>query len=490
MHGLLEEAHRPATASLATPPATATLRGALRSAGTFSNKKDADTAWQKAETRLAEGRLGDPRRGRQTFRRYVTEEWLPNHVIEVTTREAYTYQLNKHIMPWFGPMRMNEIMASTVREWVTDLQAKGVSPATIQKVRFILSAIFTTALNDVTYLHPCKGVKTPTVPRKPLKIITPEQFDAIYAAIPDAILQLLVETDIETGLRWGELTELRVRDLDPITRVLTISRTVVQVDPKFHPDGERFLVKEYPKDKEYRRLKLSAQLTAQDHRAHHGRQPRPGRPDLRDAAAGLPRRPAARRARPGRARLHQAERRRAPVPARDDERLQRREVPVHLLHGRRRDLPGPAPGRWQGLPAPAADRGHRRPHPARLVPAEGLEARARSGPGSRSPYARMTCATRMPHGCSPVAPTCRWSRTGSATAASPPRRSTCTPSPRPTTWRWTRSARSATAPGGQREPAHPRRRPCTRSPRSRSWPAPTRWRTATRACMTGRSTTG
>jgi len=182
--------------------------------------------------------------------------------MEATTREGYTYQLNKHIMPWFGPMRMNEIMASHVREWVTHLQAKGVSPATIQKVRFILSAIFTTALNDVTYLHPCKGVKTPTVPRKPLKIITPEQFEAIYAAIPDATLRLLVETDIESGLRWGELTELRVSDIDLITRVLTVSRTVVQVDPKFHPTGGRFLVKEYPKDKEFRRLKLSTQLTA------------------------------------------------------------------------------------------------------------------------------------------------------------------------------------------------------------------------------------
>jgi integrase len=216
------------------------IRGERRSAGTFSNKKDSDKAWQQAELRQAEGRLSDPRRGRQSFRRYVSDEWLPNHVIEATTREGYTYQPGKHILPWFGPMHMNEIMASHVREWVTHLQAKGVSPATIQKVRFILSAIFTTALNDVTYLHPCKGVKTPTVPRKPLKIITPEQFDAIYAAIPDAALRLLAETDIETGLRWGELTELRASDVDLITRVLTISRTVVQVDPKFHPTGGRF----------------------------------------------------------------------------------------------------------------------------------------------------------------------------------------------------------------------------------------------------------
>ena len=162
-------------------------------------RKDADNAWQKAETKLAEGRISDPRRGRQTFERYVTEEWLPHHVVEATTREGYTYQLGKHIMPWFGPMKMNEIMPFHVREWITALQAKGVTPATIQKLRFILSAIFTTALDEVTFLHPCKGVKTPTVPKKPLKIITPEQFDAIYQALPDDLSRLLTETDIESA---------------------------------------------------------------------------------------------------------------------------------------------------------------------------------------------------------------------------------------------------------------------------------------------------
>jgi integrase len=236
------------------------LRGERRSAGTFASKKDANTAWQRAEAKVGEGRLSDPRRGRQTFRRYVTEEWLPHHVIEASTREAYTYQIGKHILPWFGPMRMNEIMPTHVREWVAGLQAKGVTPATIQKVRFILSAIFSAALNDVTFLHPCKGIRTPTVPRKPLKIITPEQFDTIYAALRDSISRLLIETDIETGLRWGELTELRAGDIDPRTRLLTVNRAVVQVDPKFHPARGRFLVKEYPKDGEYRCLKLSKQL--------------------------------------------------------------------------------------------------------------------------------------------------------------------------------------------------------------------------------------
>jgi site-specific recombinase XerD len=239
------------------------LRGRIRSAGTFATEKAADRAWQRVEVKLAEGRIGDPRRGRQSFGRYVEEEWLPNHVMEATTRESYTYSINKHILPWFAKMRMAEILPSHVREWVTELRGIGVSPATLSKLRVILSAIFTTAFNDqVTFLHPCKGVKTPTVPVRARTIVTPEQFDVIYGKLPTEDAKLLVETEIESGLRWGELTELRVRDLDRVTRLLTVSRAVVEVNPKFHPDRGRFLVKDYPKDKETRRFKLSSQIAA------------------------------------------------------------------------------------------------------------------------------------------------------------------------------------------------------------------------------------
>jgi len=47
------------------------VRGRERSAGTFSSKKAADKAWQSQETKIDEGRAGDPRRGRQTLRSAV-----------------------------------------------------------------------------------------------------------------------------------------------------------------------------------------------------------------------------------------------------------------------------------------------------------------------------------------------------------------------------------------------------------------------------------
>jgi integrase len=234
-------------------------RDRIRSAGTFATKKAAERAAVQAEVLHATGRLGGADVGKLTFRRYVDEVWFPHHVLEPSTREGYRYSIDKHLMPFFGAMKTNAVLPSHVREWVSDRVAAGVSPAMIRHGRIILSAIYTTALNDgVVPLHPCKGVKTPTVPRKEFRIVTPVQFDAIYAALPDEQSRLLVEVAIDSGLRWGELTELRAGDLDPVTRILTVSRAVVMLNPAFHPDGGRFHVKAYPKSKLTRRFKLSA----------------------------------------------------------------------------------------------------------------------------------------------------------------------------------------------------------------------------------------
>lgn len=155
------------------------LKGHQRSAGTFTTQRQADRAWQRAESRVAQGYLGDPGRGRQSFRDYVEKTWLPNHEIEASTRQSYTHVLRCRILPEFGSMRMIDILPEHVREWVAAMKRGGVSAPTIRYAMVVLSAIFTTALNDqVTSLHPCKGVKTPPVPAPPRRIITPEQFAA------------------------------------------------------------------------------------------------------------------------------------------------------------------------------------------------------------------------------------------------------------------------------------------------------------------------
>ena len=107
------------------------VKGRQRSAGTFATERQADKAWQRAEVAIGLGRVADPSRGRQTFQHYIEETWFPNHEVEATTRQGYSYVLHRHIMPDFGAMRMADILPEHVREWVTSLKAKGLAPASI-----------------------------------------------------------------------------------------------------------------------------------------------------------------------------------------------------------------------------------------------------------------------------------------------------------------------------------------------------------------------
>jgi integrase len=238
------------------------LRGAERSAGTYRTEREAIKAWHRAEGDLSSGRAGDPKRGRLTLRQYAETEWLPNHMVEATTRENYRYLLNRYVIPGLGHLRMVELLPFHVREWVGELQRDyAARPPTVREAKVVLDAILTTALTDqVVWLHAGRGVKTPPVARKPKRIITVAQYNLVYAALDDETMQLMVETAIESGLRWGELTELRPKDLDPATGVLTISRAVVELKSKDRPEGTRFVVKDYPKDKEWRQLGLTKRL--------------------------------------------------------------------------------------------------------------------------------------------------------------------------------------------------------------------------------------
>jgi hypothetical protein len=73
----------------------------------------------------------------------------------------------------------------------------------------------------------------------------------------------MAEVLTESGLRWAELIELCPADLNPRMRMLIVSRVALELVAKLHPTGGRFLVKDYPKDREHRRIKLAAPIADQ-----------------------------------------------------------------------------------------------------------------------------------------------------------------------------------------------------------------------------------
>jgi len=67
-------------------------------------------------------------------------------------------------------------------------------------------------------------------------------------------------TNIETGVRWGELIASRPRHVDFLRRTITVEETIVEVSKRDSPTGGRMIVKPYPKNDESRTLHVSQDL--------------------------------------------------------------------------------------------------------------------------------------------------------------------------------------------------------------------------------------
>lgn len=177
--------------------------------------------------------------------------------------QGYGFYLEKYLIPEFGAMPMIEVTPGRVRAFYALLRDAGIGLNTIDRCKTVLCSLSNTAVNDrVVGHHPCRGVAAPAVVQAPLKILTPAEYARLHSHLRDDCARLMVDVLLESGCRWGEFAELRVGDLDPVACALTVARTVIEVDPKYCAAGESgFRVKAYPKNKHWRRVAISRELT-------------------------------------------------------------------------------------------------------------------------------------------------------------------------------------------------------------------------------------
>lgn len=263
--------------------------GRQRSAGTYSTKRAAQRAANREEQRMLAGSWRDHSLGEVRFREYVVHEWLPSKHIEPTTKAAYESNLDKHFYPFFGKKQLHQITPGLVQDWVTQAAAEGggLSARSIRKYHTMLHSIFVRAVRDgLIVANPCAHTELPKVIATRTRTLTPEEFDVLISAIPQRY-RLMVETAIETGMRWGELIALKPRHIDFLRRTITVADTIMEVSKRHSPTGERYVPKAYPKDNEPRSFGVSQDWL--DQVAEHINTHQLGRDDLLFATtAGTP----------------------------------------------------------------------------------------------------------------------------------------------------------------------------------------------------------
>ena len=147
------------------------------------------------------------------------------------TVDTYQRHLRNHINPAFGGLGLAAIRATTVQQWVKDLQAvKGLAPRTIETIYGIFSSIMRGAVRD-GYLRksPCIDIRLPDIAPTVVQLLSPAQVVALAAAMPERY-GLLVLLGAGAGLRQGEASGLALDRVDQTTGMITVNQQVVVVD--------------------------------------------------------------------------------------------------------------------------------------------------------------------------------------------------------------------------------------------------------------------
>lgn len=132
-----------------------------------------------------------------------------------------------HVLPVFGDTQVGQVRHSDVQAWVSNLTArKGAT--TVLRAYGVLAAILDVAVKDRRILsNPGRGVNLPRKVKKERVYLSHEQVELLAGLCGDK--SAMVEFMAYTGLRWGEVTALRVRDLDMLRRRAKVQQNAVMV---------------------------------------------------------------------------------------------------------------------------------------------------------------------------------------------------------------------------------------------------------------------
>ncbi|MBW1924197.1 MAG: site-specific integrase [Deltaproteobacteria bacterium] len=204
-----------------------------RTSRKVGDRRAAERVASEIRARIQLGTFGfEEKKPVPTFKEYA-ERFMKtysamNH--KPTTRRSYRGALDKHILPYFGSKRLDEVTRSDIKDFITRKQSEGISPSTVRNLKSYLSAIFREALDDeIITANPALGtgrlIKNKRVgfDVNPLtweeKAKLEETLRKHYAWYYPLFLTLL-----RTGMRLGEAKALEPGDLDFNGRFIEVRR--------------------------------------------------------------------------------------------------------------------------------------------------------------------------------------------------------------------------------------------------------------------------
>ncbi|QYJ05254.1 site-specific integrase [Nocardioides panacisoli] len=199
---------------------------------TFQAREDAE-AWLAARRAEINGDEWSPPTKQKpiTFGEHA-ERWLTNRPLKPRSRYHYRGILDRHILPTFAGVPLKHITADLVDDWHYRM-GDGTPTARAHAYGLLRTILGDAVQRRLIEYNPChiRGAGN----TKRVKQIEPASLEEL-ATLTEAMPQryrLMVLLAAWCGLRFGELSELRRKDLDLANGVVRVRRAVVRVKGEF-----------------------------------------------------------------------------------------------------------------------------------------------------------------------------------------------------------------------------------------------------------------
>lgn len=207
---------------------------------TFAAKLDAES-WLADRRREIDRELWNPGAGQAAKRKpavtfaayadtWLTERTVKGRPLRPRTREHYEKLLSQHILPTFGAQPIRSITPDMVDKWYA--QTAVGTPTLRAHCYSLLRTIFESARKSrerIIEINPCliDGAGTTERKIKP-KPLSPDQLTILVSEMPEQYRAMTLLA-CWGALRFGELIELRRRDVDIEDGVIRVRRAAVRV---------------------------------------------------------------------------------------------------------------------------------------------------------------------------------------------------------------------------------------------------------------------
>lgn len=168
------------------------------------------------------------KRNAATLRKWMTY-WMKNELlgsVKESSYQTYLNQLNRHLLPKLGGMRLTELTPGIVHAFVRDLLGSGLSESMVRSVYRLLSAGMRAALDEgVIRKNPCKKLRIDCGERVEQRVLSKNEQKCVEKALmySNDLSALLA---MYSGMRLGEICALKWSDVDFENGAITVRRTV------------------------------------------------------------------------------------------------------------------------------------------------------------------------------------------------------------------------------------------------------------------------